>query len=331
MLRLRPLGHLSAVFIQYIRISGNATPRSEKYALFRRPNVGFKISRRLLACGSRLALIERIFLPDDNGGGRNKSGTLPPLRHMKQLRLRFDMKRSAFASHEARKPFAVANAREGVYSIAGNGVFLRGKERLCNMMTLMITVYLIGLLAWFLLLRFYSGSVLGFVLLGFLFLLLIALGLIISICYAVIKCVKKNTWKVRLASMIPFAASALALALPFLPFTFRERNLDAEVRDAHARFVEQRMAVIREIPREGPRFESVRVPDRRLSEDGEATVYRSDGKILVEFYVIRGMLCPSWSVVYTEKDTPPTEDELLSDGVEIRQELAPHWYFMHIR
>ena len=39
-------------------LSGNATPRSEKYAVFR-ANVALGMSRRLLAFGSRLALIER--------------------------------------------------------------------------------------------------------------------------------------------------------------------------------------------------------------------------------------------------------------------------------
>ena len=231
---------------------------------------------------------------------------------------------SRYPALPAAAPFAVANAREGGYSIAGNGVFdlLRGKERPCNMMTLII-VYLVGLLLWFLLLWY--GGCLSQLLLGIPFLLLIVVGSIFSICYAVKKCVKKNPWKVRLASMIPFAVSGVAVGLMFCPLKDWKGKVD------HALFLKQRMAFIREIPRQGPSHELVRLPHWWLAEDGEATVYRSDGKILVDFFVTRGMLCPHRGVVYTEKDTPPTEDELLSGGVEIRQELAPHWYFMHIR
>ena len=75
---------------------------------------------------------------------------------------------------------------------------------------------------------------------------------------------------------------------------------------------------------------AVKLPHWWLSKDGEAYVYQSDGQMMVGFWVVRGMLSPSWIVVYTTKDTPPSEKDMLCDNVEVIRKLSPHWYYLHL-
>lgn len=50
---------------------------------------------------------------------------------------------------------------------------------------------------------------------------------------------------------------------------------------------------------------------------------------LVVFPVTKGVVSGCWSVVYTERDTPPMAEDLLCGKVEIQEKLSPHWYYLH--
>ena len=67
-----------------------------------------------------------------------------------------------------------------------------------------------------------------------------------------------------------------------------------------------------------------------LVKDGEAYVFNTEPeRLLVGFWVRRGMLSPSWCVVFTAQDTPPTAADLHCDMVEVFSKLSPHWYYIH--
>ena len=128
----------------------------------------------------------------------------------------------------------------------------------------------------------------------------------------------------RWLSLLPVLFIALAIAIQFLPL------LDWKVRTDHHLFKEQRMNFIKDIGKPKPSVsEAVTLPHWWLSCNGTAKVFYRGDNFLVEFPVTLGVLSGSWSVVYTERDTPPTADDLLCGKVEIQEKLSPHWYYLH--
>jgi hypothetical protein len=106
---------------------------------------------------------------------------------------------------------------------------------------------------------------------------------------------------------------------------------DYKVSFDHVLLASKRMEFINELQtRHPPVTGAVKLPHWWLSKDGEAYVYQSDGQMMVGFWVVRGMLSPSWIVVYTTKNTPPSAKDMLCDNVEVIRKLSPHWYYLHL-
>lgn len=89
------------------------------------------------------------------------------------------------------------------------------------------------------------------------------------------------------------------------------------------------MNFIKDIGNPKPSIEAIKLPHWWLSCNGTAKVFCRGDNFLVEFPVTSGLLSGSWSVIYTERDTPPTADDLLCGKVEIQEKLSPHWYYLH--
>ena len=128
----------------------------------------------------------------------------------------------------------------------------------------------------------------------------------------------------RWLSLLPVLFIALAITTQFLPLQ------DWKVRTDHHLFKGQRMNFIKDIGNSKTSVsEAVRLPHWWLSCNGTAKVFCRGDIFLVEFPVTSGLLSGSWSVVYSEWDTPPTAEGLLCGKVEIQEKLSPHWYYLH--
>ncbi|MBO4646672.1 MAG: hypothetical protein J5806_00780 [Lentisphaeria bacterium] len=188
-------------------------------------------------------------------------------------------------------------------------------------MTVILCIYAIGFLLWAGLLWFDSWMQIPF------FLLLLG-GLVFAIYRAVRNFRREKSWRSRLTSLIPLAIVLAATAMLALPLT------DWKVRVDHCLFQKQRLQTVVKILRENPRIEKggtrFKLPHWWLSCDGTAKVFCRGDNFLVEFPVTSGLLSGSWSVVYTERDTPPTAEDLLCGEVKIQEKLSPHWYYLHL-
>ena len=186
------------------------------------------------------------------------------------------------------------------------------------MLAVVISCYIVGLLVWFCLLWFDSLWQLPFaavVVAGFLFSLYFAFGNIR----------KKKAGTAHLASLFPFGIVVLSVLLLFLPLN------NWKVRVDHKLFCSQRIRFIDEIRAQVPLLEgAVKLPHRWLSQDGEAYVFNSEPeRLIVGFWVRRGVLSPSWCIVFTAQDAPPTAADMRCDMVEVFSKLSPHWYYIH--
>ncbi len=185
------------------------------------------------------------------------------------------------------------------------------------MPTVVICSYLIVFLIWFCLLWFDSWWQLPFA-------AVMVAGLSVSIYFAVRRMRREISWKTRLISLFPLGIVVSSIVLLFLPLT------DWKVGVEHRLFSRQRMKFIDEIQVHNPPLSgAVKLPHWWLSEDGEAYVFNAEPEqFLVGFWVSRGMLSPSWIVVYTVQDTPPTAEDMHCDKVEVFSTLSPHWYYL---
>ena len=185
------------------------------------------------------------------------------------------------------------------------------------MPTVVICSYLIVFLIWFCLLWFDSWWQLPFA-------AVMVAGLLVSIYFAVRSMRREISWKERFISLLPLGIVVLSIVLLFLPLTDWKVGVD------HRLFSSQRMKFIDEIQVHNPPLSgAVKLPHWWLSEDGEAYVFNAEPEqLLVGFWVRRGMLSPSWIVVYTVQDTPPTAEELHCDKVEVFSRLSPNWYYL---
>ena len=155
--------------------------------------------------------------------------------------------------------------------------------------------------------------------------MIVACGLFFSIIIAVKKFRHKKKLSERLIGFVPFLIEILSVVVLFLPL------VDCKVKVDHALFSNQRLEFIEDIrQRQPPVSGTVKLPHWWLSEDGEAYVYRSDDELLVGFWVKRGMLSPSWTVVYTDLDIPPIAKELHADEIKDCTKLSRHWYYLHV-
>ena len=181
-----------------------------------------------------------------------------------------------------------------------------------------ICFYAIGFLVWFCLLWFDSWWQLPFLAVG-------VVGVLFSLYLAFRSIHRDNGWKARLFSLFPLGIVVLSIVLLFLPLT------DWKVKVDHSLLTSQRMKFIDEIQTHNPPLSgAVKLPHWWLSEDGEAYVFNAEPEqLLVGFWVRRGMLSPSWVVVYTAQDTPPTAEDLHCGELEVFSKLSPHWYYLH--
>ena len=186
-------------------------------------------------------------------------------------------------------------------------------------MTLVLCIYSILAIVWAALLWFDS-------LLQIPFALLILEGFIFAIFLAVRTFIKrKDKWREHLIALMPLAIVVLCGALLFLPLpAWWKVNVD------HCFFSGQRLKAIEDIPMNTQAGSVVKLPHWWLSEDGTAYVFNPNKDcLLVGFWVRRGMLSPSWIVVYSAQDRPPSTDDLHCDMVEVKAKLDPHWYYLH--
>ena len=185
-------------------------------------------------------------------------------------------------------------------------------------MKVVILAYITGFLLLFGLLWFDS-------LLQIPFAVVVLFGLLFSIWLPVKKFKSGKDNKKRWVFLLPFILVCLSIAIVFLPMR------DYKVSFDHVLLASKRMEFINELQtRHPPVTGAVKLPHWWLSKDGEAYVYQSDDQMMVGFWVVRGMLSPSWIVVYTTKDTPPSEKDMLCDNVEVIRKLSPHWYYLHL-
>ena len=183
-------------------------------------------------------------------------------------------------------------------------------------MKVVILSYIIGFLLWFGLLWFDS-------LLQLPFALLLLAGFIFSISFAVRAFKRKGKWRERLLALTPLALVALCGTLLFLPLT------DWKVKVDHGFLSSQRLKAIENIPMDTQAQSEVKLPHWWLSEDGTAYVFNPNRDcLLVGFWVRRGMLSPSWIVVYSAQDSPPTAEELRVGEILFVKKLSPHWYYL---
>lgn len=184
-------------------------------------------------------------------------------------------------------------------------------------MKVVILAYITGFLLWFGLLWFDS-------LLQIPFAIVVLFGLLFSVWLPVKKFKLGKDNKKRWVFLLPFILICLSIAIVFLPLR------DYKVRFDHVLLASKRMEFINELQTRLPVTGAVKLPHWWLSKDGEAYVYQSDDQMMVGFWIVRGMLSPSWIVVYTTKDTPPSEKDMLCDNVEVIRKLSPHWYYLHL-
>ena len=188
-------------------------------------------------------------------------------------------------------------------------------------MKFILCIYAAGFLLWAGLLWFDSWLQIPF-------LLLLLCGLVFAIYRAVRNFRREKSRRARLTGLIPLAIVLAATIMLFLPLT------DWKVRVDHYLFQKQRLQALEEILRKNPRIEKggtrFKLPHWWLSCNGTAKVFRRGDNFLVEFPVTSGLLSGSWSVVYTERDTPPTAEELLCGEVSLQEKLSPHWYYLHL-
>ena len=184
-------------------------------------------------------------------------------------------------------------------------------------MALILCLYSILAMVWATLLWFDSQLQIPFA-------LLLLAGFIFAISFAVRVFKRKGKWRERLLALMPLALVALCGTLLFLPL------LDWKVKVDHFFFSGQRLKAIEDIPMNTQVQSEVKLPHWWLSEDGTAYVFNPNRDcLLVGFWVRRGMLSPSWMVVYSAQDRPPSENDLLCDKIEVEAELGPHWYYLH--
>ncbi len=184
-------------------------------------------------------------------------------------------------------------------------------------MTAVILIYICSFLLWFCLLWFDS-------MLQFPFAVVFLIGVILSVLLLMKSPNRRNGSKIQWIILLPFMLVCMSIALLFLPLG------DYKVTVDHSLFRDQRLKVVKEIQqRQPPVLGAVKLPHWWLSEDGEAYVYQAGDKLLVGFWVARGMLSPSWSVVYTAQDIPPSAEDMHCDQVEVVKKLSPHWYYLH--
>ena len=157
---------------------------------------------------------------------------------------------------------------------------------------------------------------------------LFLVGLVFAIYWAVRTLRREKSRRARLTGLIPLAIILAGTVMLFLPLT------DWKVRVDHFLFQKERLQAVEEILRKNPRIEEVgtrfKLPHWWLSCNGTAKIFRRGDNFLVEFPVSSAMLSGSWSVVYTERDTPPTAEDLLCGEVEIQEKLSPYWYYLHL-
>ena len=181
-----------------------------------------------------------------------------------------------------------------------------------------LLVYVIGFLLWYGLLWFDSWLQIPFA-------MVVVTGFFLSIVIAVKKLRHRKKLSERLIVLAPLLIEVLSVAIFFLPL------VDYKVKVDHALFTNQRLEFIEDIrQRQPPVSGAVKLPHWWLSEDGEAYVYRSNDELLVGFWVIRGMLSPSWTVVYTELDIPPVAKDLHGNEIKDCIKLSPHWYYLQV-
>ena len=181
-----------------------------------------------------------------------------------------------------------------------------------------LLVYVIGFLLWCGLLWFNSWLQIPF---G----MVVVTGFFLSIIIAVKKLRHRKKLSERLIGLAPLLIEVLSVAIFFLPL------VDYKVKVDHALFTNQRLEFIENIrQRQPPVSGAVKLPHWWLSEDGEAYFYRSNDELLVGFWVIRGMLSPSWTVVYTELDIPPVAKDLHGNEIKDCIKLSPHWYYLQV-
>jgi len=189
------------------------------------------------------------------------------------------------------------------------------------MMKSILLTYAIGFLLWAGVLWFDSWLQIPF-------LMLMVGGLVFARYRAIRELRREKSWRARLTGLIPFAIVLAAMAMLALPLT------DWKVHVDHCLFQKQRLQAVEEILRKNPRIEKggtrFKLPHWLLSCDGTAKVFCRGDNFLVEFPVTKGLLSGSWSVVYTERDTPPTAEELLCGEVSLQEKLSPHWYYLHL-
>ena len=124
--------------------------------------------------------------------------------------------------------------------------------------------------------------------------------------------------------LTPLAIVTLCVAMLFLPLT------EWKVRVEHCFLSGQRLKAIENFPMNTQALSEVKLPHWWLSKDGTAYVFNPNKDcLLVGFWVRRGMLSPSWMVVYSKQDRPPSENDLLCDKVEVEAKLGSHWYYIY--
>lgn len=185
-------------------------------------------------------------------------------------------------------------------------------------MKIILLAYIVGFLLWLGVLWFDSWLQIPFA-------MVVVTGFFLSIIIAVKKFRHRKTLSERLIGLAPLLIEVLSVAILFLPL------VDYKVKVDHALFTNQRLEFIEDIrQRQPPVSGAVKLPHWWLSEDGEAYVYRSNDELLVGFWVIRGMLSPSWTVVYTELDIPPVAKDLHGNEIKDCIKLSPHWYYLQV-
>ena len=154
-------------------------------------------------------------------------------------------------------------------------------------------------------------------------------GLGFAIYWAVRNFRREKSSRTRLTGLIPLAIVLAGTVMLFLP------HVDWRVHVDHFLFQKQRLQAVEEILRENPRIDEGRtrfdLPHWWLSSNGRVWIFDpTPERRLVGFPVTTGLLSGSWSVVYTERDLPPTAEDLLCGEVEIQEKLSPHWYYLHL-
>ena len=183
-------------------------------------------------------------------------------------------------------------------------------------MVLILCLYSILAIVWTTLLWFDSQLQIPFA-------LLLPAGFIFAISFAVRVFKRKGKWRERLLALMPLALVALCGTLLFLPL------LDWKVKVDHGFLSSQRLKAIENIPMNTQAQSEIKLPHWWLSEDGTAYVFNPNRDcLLVGFWVRRGMLSPSWIVVYSAQDSPPTAEELRVGEILFVKKLSPHWYYL---